>query len=160
MRPSAPPDGGPPSEREIVVTRVFDAPRALVFRAWTEPEHVARWWGPDGFTATVREMDVRPGGVWRFVLHGPDGMDYPNRIVYDEVAPPERLVYTHGVDEPDAPGRFHVTVTFAEQGAQTRVTMRMRFASAAERERAVRERRAVEGANQTLARLAEYLATR
>ena len=77
--------------REIVAARVFDAPRELVFDAWTDPEHVAQWWGPNGFTNTIHEMDVRPGGVWRFVMHGPDGVDYNNKIVYIEVVKPERL---------------------------------------------------------------------
>src|SRR2546430_11151240 len=80
------------SDREILLTRVFDAPRELVFKVWTDPEHVGRWWGPRGFTNTIHEMDVRPGGVWRFTMHGPDGVDYLNRIVFIEVARPERLV--------------------------------------------------------------------
>ena len=73
---------------EIVTTRLLNAPRALVFEAWTDPHHVAQWWGPNGFTNTIHEMDVTPGGVWRFVMHGPDGVDYPNRIVYIEVVNP------------------------------------------------------------------------
>src|ERR1700722_521534 len=81
--------------REIAATRIFDAPRELVFRMWTEPEHVAKWWGPIGFTNTIHEMDVRPGGVWRFIMHGPDGVDYPNKNVYLEVVRPDRLVWDH-----------------------------------------------------------------
>jgi uncharacterized protein YndB with AHSA1/START domain len=68
--------------RTIVTTRVFDAPRELVFEAWTNPKHLVQWWGPHGFTTTIRAIDARPGGVWRFVMHGPDGVDYENRIVY------------------------------------------------------------------------------
>ena len=83
------------SDREIVVTRVFDAPRALVFKLWTDPEHLAHWWGLNGFTITNYEMDVRLGGVWRFVMHGPNGVDYQNKVVYREVVEPERLVYSH-----------------------------------------------------------------
>lgn len=139
--------------REIVATRVVDAPRELVFRMWTEPEHIARWWGPNGFTTTIHEMDVRPGGVWRFVMHGPDGRDYQNRIVYVEVTPPERLVYDH-VSGP----RFHATVTFVERGDQTAVTVRMVFDTAAERDYTVKQFGAVEGLQQTLGRLAGYLA--
>ncbi|MBW3628767.1 MAG: SRPBCC domain-containing protein, partial [Gemmatimonadetes bacterium] len=100
------------SDREIVMTRVFDAPRELVFDAWTDPAHVAEWYGPNGFSLTVHEMDVRPGGTWRFIMHGPDGTDYPNRIVYREVVRPERLEYDHGGDQDDDPARFQVTVTF------------------------------------------------
>src|SRR6478735_6105977 len=81
--------------REIVASRVFDAPRDLVFKMWTDREHAGNWWGPKGFRTTIHEMDVRPGGVWRFVMHGPDGRDYQNKIVYVEVVRPERLVYDH-----------------------------------------------------------------
>ena len=73
------------SEREILLSRVFDAPRNLVWEAWTDPRQVAQWWGPNGFTTTIEVMDVRPGGHWRHVMHGPDGTDYPNDIVFLEV---------------------------------------------------------------------------
>jgi uncharacterized protein YndB with AHSA1/START domain len=145
------------SDREITLTRTFNAPRELVWTAWTDPKHVAQWWGPSGFTSTIQEMDIRPGGVWRLIMHGPDGTDYPNHVAYIEVVKPERLVYTHGSGEVDDPGQFHVTVTFDEQGAKTQVTMRSVFASAAERDKVVKEYGAIEGGNQTLARLAEYL---
>jgi len=72
------PSTSPATEREITLSRLFDAPREVVFDAWTDPRQIAAWWGPDGFTNTIQEMDVRPGGVWRFVMHGPDGVDYPN----------------------------------------------------------------------------------
>lgn len=147
------------SDREIVISRVFDAPRALVFKAWTDPHHVAQWWGPNGFTNTVYEMDVRPGGVWRYVMHGPDGVDYKNKVVFAEVVEPERLVYTHGDDDGGESEPFHVTVTFAEQDGKTTLTMRSRFASVAERDRVVKEFGAIEGANQMLGRLADHLAT-
>ena len=81
--------------RQIAATREFDAPRDLVFSLWTDPVHIARWWGPKGFTNTIHEMDVRPGGVWRFVMHGPDGRDYENKIVYREIVRPERIAYSH-----------------------------------------------------------------
>ena len=145
------------SDREIVIRRVFDAPRELVFEAWTDPEQVVQWWGPRGFTTTIQEMDVRPGGVWRFVMHGPNGTNYDNKVVFVEVVKPERLVYDHGPgDESDSP-QFHVTVTFEEEGGRTRLTLRLVFASAAERDSAV-EFGALEGGNQTLERLAEHLA--
>src|SRR4029079_5782761 len=102
------------AQNEIAATRVFDAPRELVWRMWTDPDHVIHWWGPNGFTNTIHEMDVRPGGVWRFVMHGPDGVDYQNKIIFREVVRPERLVYDH-VSGP----KFHVTVTFAEQAGKT-----------------------------------------
>ncbi len=85
-----------PSDREIVMTRVFDAPREVVFEMWTDPKHLVHWWGPRGFTTTIQEMDVRPGGLWRKIMHGPDGANYPNHSVFLEVVKPERLVYKHG----------------------------------------------------------------
>jgi uncharacterized protein YndB with AHSA1/START domain len=142
------------ADREIKVTRVFAAPRELVFKAWTDPNQVGHWWGPTGFTLTIHEMDVRPGGAWRFIMHGPDGVDYDNEIVYVEIVQPERLVYDHG----PAPS-FRTTVTFGEQGNKTEITMQMLFESAALREQVVREFGAVEGMKQTLDRLAEHLAT-
>lgn len=150
-------DAASTADREIVITRVFDAPRALVFAAWTDPKSVAQWWGPRGFTTTTHHMDVRPGGIWRFIMHGPNGVDYPNKIVYEEVVKPERLVYAHGGDGDDGSRPFHVTVTFAEQGGKTRLTMRMLFESFEACEN-VKKFGAVEGGNQTLERLAEHLA--
>ena len=139
-------------EREIVITRVFDAPRELVFQMWTDPEHVAKWRGPKGFTSTIYEMDVKEGGVWRFVMHRPDGTDYKNLVIYDEIVKPERLVYSH-VSGP----RFQMTVTFAERGGKTELTARMIFESAAERAQVIKEFGALEGLSQTIGRLAEYL---
>src|SRR4051794_29231769 len=81
------------SDREIVFSRVFDAPRELVWKAWTEPHHVTKWWGPNGFTTTIHEMDVRTGGTWHHTMHGPDGTDYPNKSIFVEVVKPERIVY-------------------------------------------------------------------
>ena len=146
------------SDRELVFTRTFDAPRELVFRAWTDPAHLAHWWGPSGFTTTTYEMNLQPGGAWRFVMHGPDGVDYANRIVYREVVKSERLVYSHLAGDDDASTHFEVTVTFADQGDKTELTMQMLFASREARDRAIREFRAIEGANQTLDRLGHYLA--
>ena len=144
------------ADRELVITRLLDAPRELVFDTWTDPAHIGQWWGPDGFTTTTLEMDVRPGGRWRYVMHGPDGVDYPNRMVYREVVRPERIVYDHGDDVEHDPAQFHVTVTFAEEGGGTRLTSRMLFASAEQCEK-MKEFGAIEGGNQTLARLDEYL---
>jgi uncharacterized protein YndB with AHSA1/START domain len=147
------------SDREIVITRVFDAPRELVFEAWTDPEQVVQWWGPHGFTTTIHEMDVRPGGVWLFTMHGPDGTDYGNRVVFVEVVKPERLVYDHGPEGQSNIKPFYVTVTFDDEDGKTHLTLRMVFESAAERDRAV-EFGALEGGKQTLERLAQHLADR
>jgi len=145
------------SDREILMSRLLNAPRELVFKAWTEPEHVAQWWGPTGFTNTIHEMEVKPGGVWRFIMHAPDGRDYPNKIVFIEVVKPERLVYRHAGDADTEPVNFHVTVTFEKQGDKTLLTMRMVFESAAELDRVDREYGAIEGAKQHVDRLEEYL---
>ena len=145
-------------EPTIVVTRIVDAPRELVWKAWTEPKHIVQWWGPNGFTNTTHAMEVKPGGVWRFIMHGPDGTDWPNKIVYREVIRPERLVYDHSGEGANDPHRFQVTVTFADQGGNTVVTMASRFPSVAARD-AVLKFGAVEGGAQTLDRLADYLPT-
>ncbi|HYV90213.1 MAG TPA: SRPBCC family protein [Chitinophagales bacterium] len=147
------------ADRELVITRIINAPRELVFEAWTDPKHIVEWWGPDGFTTTIHEMDVRPGGVWRFIMHGPDGVDYPNRIVYTEIVKPERLVYEHDSDKENDPGQFHVTITFGEQGGKTKLIMHSIFKSAEALEE-VKKFGAVEGGNQTLNRFEEYLAKR
>ena len=98
-------------DREIVLTRVVDAPRELVFEAWTKPEHAMKWFGPKGFTCTLHEMDVRVGGRWRFDMFAPDGKLYPNRIEYLEIVPNERLVYC----SPSAELRSSLRVKLAPQ---------------------------------------------
>src|SRR5579871_1837127 len=103
--------GSETADRELVFKRVFHAPRELVFKTWTEPEHLAHWWGPNGFTTTIQEMDVRPGGAWRLVMRGPDGREYKNRIVFVEVVRPERLVYKHVPEAGSEPGSHESTVT-------------------------------------------------
>jgi uncharacterized protein YndB with AHSA1/START domain len=111
---------------EIVSTRQFDFPRELVFRAWTNPVHLARWWGPNGFTNTFHTFDLRPGGQWSFVMHGPDGTNYKNESVFREIVKPERIVFDH-VSEP----AFQVVATFTEEAGKTRVFFRMIFKTAA-----------------------------
>lgn len=146
-------------DREIVISRVFDAPRELVWDAWTNPEHVVRWWGPKGFTTTIHEMDVRPGGVWRHTMHGPDGTDYPNESVFTEVVKPERIVFSHGGGRKGDPGaQFEATWTFEAKDDKTEVTIRMIFPSAAARDHVVKSYGAIEGGRQTLGRLADELA--
>jgi len=145
--------------KSIVGVREFDAPRDLVFAAFTDSKHLAQWWGPNGFTITTMSFDFRAGGVWRFVMHGPDGRDYQNRITYEEIVPPERIVYRHG-GEPDVePLQMRQTIVFSNLNARrTRVTWRLDFPSAAERERVIKEYGADKGVVQTLARLADYVA--
>ncbi len=155
---TAPAIGTDTADREILLTRVYDAPRELVFDAWTHPEHVGRWWGPRGFTITTHEMDVRAGGAWRFIMHGPDGTDYDNEIIYTEVTRPERLIYGHG--QRDGIAWFNVSATFIEEDGKTRVTMHTVFPTAEARTMAIEQRGAIEGAKQTMERLAEFLAAR
>lgn len=148
------------ADREIVIERVLDAPRELVWRAWTDPRHVVKWWGPEGFTTTIEAMDVRPGGIWKHVMHGPDGTDYPNLSTFIEVDEPERIVYSHGGSRKGGPGaNFVATWTFEPHGAKTRLTMRLVFPSAEARDFVVNEFGAIEGGEQTLSRLGEYLTT-
>ena len=140
------------ADREIVTTAVLAAPRARVFEAWVDPAQVVRWWGPNGFSTTMQEMDVRPGGAWQFIMHGPDGVDYKNKSTFEEIVTPERIVYAH-LSGP----AFRMTATFDEQGGRTTVTMCMVFESAKERDQAVKVFGAVEGAKQTLARLEQHV---
>lgn len=145
--------------RSIVTTRTYDAPPALVWKAWSDPKHLAKWWGPNGFTTTTSAFDMRPGGAWRFVMHGPDGRDYQNLVAYEEVVEPVRIVYRHSDPEGAEPVSFHTTVTFEDLGGKTRLTMSAVFPTAEERDRVVKEFGAVEGAKQTLGHLAEFLAS-
>lgn len=155
---AAPDNASATADREIILTREFNAPRDLVFQAWTDPAHLPHWFGPNGFSLTIYEIDVRPGGMWRYMMHGPDGTDYPNRMVYQEVVRPERLVYLHGEDVDDDPNAFHVTVRFDEEGGRTRVTSRMVFNTVAQREEAAGFG-AIELGQQTMERLAAHLET-
>jgi uncharacterized protein YndB with AHSA1/START domain len=145
--------------RELVITRLINAPRELVWEAWTKPEQVKQWWGPDGFTNTIHEMEVKPGGVWRFMMHGPGGMDFPNKIVFEKVETPSLLVYTHSSDDENDPTVFHTTVTFEEKKGRTWLTMRAIFATKVERDRVVKEHGAEEGGKQTINRLEAFLYT-
>ncbi len=147
-----------PADCEIELSRVLDAPRELVWKAWTEQEHLAQWWGPQGFTTTTHKRELKAGGCWRFVMHGPDGRDYENKITYLEVVAPERLSYKHGGEVDLEPVNFQVTVTFEEVAPnKTKLTMKSIFPSKKARDFVIREYNAVEGGKQTLGRLAEHL---
>jgi uncharacterized protein YndB with AHSA1/START domain len=137
---------------DLVLTRVFDAPRALVFKVWTDPEHVTQWWGPHGFTTIIEEMDVRPGGRWRYRMRGPDGNEYPYDGVIVEVIAPERLVF-EGAILSDPEKRVWTEVTFAEREGKTEVTIRQVYSFESDATRG-----APIGWNQQLDRLANYLA--
>ncbi len=121
------PRSASPSDREIATSRLLDAPRERVFEAFRDPERLARWWGPKGFTNTFHEFDLRPGGAWRFVMHGPDGANYKNESVFVEVVEPERIVFDHLSGH-----RFTMTITLGERAGRTEIGWRMLFATAAE----------------------------
>jgi uncharacterized protein YndB with AHSA1/START domain len=150
---------GNTADRELVVSRVFDAPRELVWEAMANPAHVVNWWGPVGFTTTTEKMDLRPGGEWKHVMHGPDGANYPNHSTFLEVVKPERIVYEHGGKREGGPSvHFLMTWTFEALGEnQTRLTLRQVYENKEARDLIVKEYGAGEGAKQTLARLAEFL---
>ena len=139
-------------DREIVVTRLFDAPRELVFAAFTEREHIEQWWAPKG--ATTHEMDVKPGGMWRY-SQPIRGTDQAFKIEFIEINKPTRLVYDYGTDS--ATESTRTTVTFEEEEGKTKVTLQLMFATAAERKQAVKYG-AIVGAMQALETLADYLA--
>ncbi|MDB5384712.1 MAG: hypothetical protein JWM11_358 [Planctomycetaceae bacterium] len=140
---------------EIHITRIYNAPVQLVWDAWTDPEQVAQWWGPRGFTLTTLSKDLRPGGHWNYIMHGPDGVDYPNSTKYFEVETNAKLVYDHGAND-DQPPLFRVTVLFSEIDGKTKMEMSMALATpeaAAETRKFIRKA----GGNSTWDRLAEYL---
>lgn len=148
------------SERQIVIEKIVKAPVTLVFEAWTDNEHLKHWFGPDGFTITTESIDVRERGIWRFIMHGPDGTDFTNKIVFLEVIPPAgnkkaKLAYLHS-DFNDE-GRFSVSVEFEENDGHTKITMTSLFETKDARDFVVREHNALEGGNQTIKRLDEYL---
>src|SRR3712207_6450568 len=144
------------ADREVVVSRVIDAPPELVFEAFTEVRHLSRWWGPEGFTTTTRSFEFRVGGVWDFVMHGPDGTDYPEWITWTEIVPPQRLALLHGESRND-PNTFESTLTFTPDGAATRIEMRTVFPTAELRDEAVEKYHAIEGGEQTLRNLAAHV---
>ena len=115
------------SEHGLLITRIFDAPRDLVWQVWTEPEHIARWWGPKGSTLPFWKADLRAGGSYRFQMRGPDGNDYWNQGMYREVVPPERLVMQGAWTDPEGNATSPMmvtTVTFEEQSGKTKLTLR------------------------------------
>lgn len=145
------------AEHEIVVSRRLAAAPERVWAAWTDPAQIVKWWGPHGFTTTIHELDVRPGGIWRHTMHGPDGTDYGNDVRFMEVVEPRRIVYAHAGGPDGGPhGGFVGTWTFEPDRDGTRLTMRLEFGSTEDRARAAGGG-AVEGGHQTLERLSTVL---
>ena len=146
------------TDREILVTRVFSAPRATVWAAWIDPWQVSQWWGPRGFTTTMSEMDPRPGGLWRMVMHGPDGTRYPNECVFTEVIPQQRIAYRQSGGKEGAPlEHFETIATFEDESNGTRVSLRTIFESPESRNHNVRVYGSIEGTQQMFERLQNHL---
>lgn len=146
-----------PSEHEVVFSRLIAAPVDLVWEAWSDVRHLHEWFGPTGFSATTQEFAFTPGGVWRFTMHGPDGTDYPTRIVFHTIEPKTRIVYANSWDLPDAPLDFTAVVTFVAEGKETRLILRLTFADDAAMQTAVERYGVLPGGVETFERLAEYL---
>ena len=145
------------SDRSIVVSRLIDAPRELVFEAFTSVEHLSRWWGPNGFTTTTRAFTFEVGGEWSFVMHGPDGTKYPEWISWTVIDAPNRIEFRHG-EHPDDPDAFDSMVLFTRKDDATRVELHTIFASMQQRDDAIKRVGAIDGGNQTLGNLATYIA--
>jgi uncharacterized protein YndB with AHSA1/START domain len=138
--------------REISMTRLLNAPREMVWKVWTEPEHISKWWGPNGFTDTIEKMDLKPNGEWNHVLHGPDGTDYKNASVFVEVLKPEKIVFKH-TNSPLST----TTVTFEAQGDKTFMQWKMVFESMEEYQKVDKNYRAGEGMKQNIEKMEAYL---
>jgi len=139
------------SDRELHLNKILDAPIELVWRVFTEPDHLANWWGPDGFTNTIETMDVKPGGDWVLTMHGPDGKNYKNRAIYREVIPLEKIVFDHFA--PD----FTTTLLFEPRGTQTSLSWKMVFETVELFTIVVKTFKADEGLVQNINKLADYL---
>jgi len=141
------------SDRELIITRLLHAPRELVWEVWTNPDHIKNWWGPDGFTNSISIMEVKAGGVWDLVMHGPDGTDYKNKSIFKEIVKPEKIVYEH-ITAP----KFLTTITFEAQGDTTFLTWHMLFESHEQFVQVVKTFKADEGLKQNVNKLENYLA--
>jgi len=141
------------ADRELIISRVLNAPIDLVWEVWTDPEHLKNWWGPEGFTNTIHLMDVKPGGEWTLTMHGPDGKDYKNKSVFTEVVKHRRIVFDH--ERPD----FTATINFEPQGEKTAITWHMLFATREEFIAVVKAHKADEGLRQNVEKLNHYLQT-
>jgi uncharacterized protein YndB with AHSA1/START domain len=140
------------ADRELAIKRTLNAPVELVWEVFTKPEHIANWWGPNGFTNTIYTMDVQPGGEWDFVMHGPDGQDFKNRAIYQEIVPFKKIVFNHF-----APN-FTATIEFEDKGDRTHLTWHMLFETAELFEAVVKAHNAAEGLKQNIEKLNVYLA--
>ncbi|RFM33118.1 SRPBCC domain-containing protein [Chitinophaga silvisoli] len=147
----------PHDGREIILSRLVRAPRDIVFQLWISEDKLAEWWGPKGFTITIESFNLSTGGEWKFVMHGPDGVDYRNRVVFIEVLEPERISFSQSSDTDNDPDQFNTTVTFQDQGDSTCIDMRLIFKTNEARDHVIRSYDGIEAAQQSLDRLEEIL---
>ncbi len=146
------------ADREIVVSRIIEGPRRIVFDAFTSATHLSQWCAPTGGKITTHAFDFKLGGVWDATIQGPDGSEYPNHFAWKDIAPPERIVWLYGMGKDD-PHPVKTTLTLAERGATTEATLRLVFGSKEERDEKVAKYYAAQGAQQSLDSLASYVAT-
>jgi len=142
----------PTADRELTITRLLNAPVSLVWEVWTKPDHIRNWWGPNGFSNTIFEMDVRPGGAWDFVMHGPDGQNFKNKSVFKEIVKHKKIVYEH-ISGP----KFLATIEFEQQGNKTLLKWNMLFETSEEFIRTVKTFKADEGLRQNIEKLESYV---
>lgn len=140
------------ANREIRISRLLNAPVSLVWKVWTDPDHIKNWWGPNGFTNTITKMDIVQDGEWDLIMHGPDGTDYKNRSLFKEVIREKKLVYEH-ISHP----RFVSTIEFESRGDQTFLSWQMLFDTKEELDKVVKTFKADEGLKQNVEKLAAYL---
>lgn len=148
------------ADREIEISKIINAPRELVFKVWTDPKHLTHWFGPNGFSITTKKFSFEPGGHWNFIMHGPDGTDYDNRVYYQEIVEPEYITYSQDAGIDNDPNAFQTRITFEKlDNKTTKLTLLSTFASAERRNFAIEKIGAIEGGNQTLGRLDTYMQT-
>ncbi len=137
--------------REMRITRTIKAPIDLMWKVWTDPEHIVNWWGPNGFTSTIHTMGFQEGGEWKLTLHGPDGTDYPNRSIFGEIVPLKKIAFEHFNPH------FITTVLFESKGKETRLEWTALFDTAEMRETVIKAHKADEGQRQNIEKLDKYL---
>lgn len=145
-------------DNQVTYKRYFDVDVDLLFEVWSKPEHLSEWWGPDGFTLTIKSLDFSNGGIWEFVMHGPDGHDYKNKIQFIEISKPHFILYQHlGDGEGDEDVNFQSRIVFEKAGEGTNLIMQQIFSDKQELERVNEKYGAIEGGKQHIGNLAKYL---
>ncbi|TGN07696.1 SRPBCC family protein [Leptospira bandrabouensis] len=145
-------------DNQVTYKRYFDVDVDLLFEVWSKPEHLSEWWGPDGFTLTIKSLDFSNGGIWEFVMHGPDGHDYKNKIQFIEISKPHFILYQHlGDGEGDEDVNFQSRIVFEKAGEGTNLIMEQIFSDKQELERVNKKYGAIEGGKQHIGNLAKYL---